>query len=295
LIITSSEFAVFYTQVERAFQLGFTGLYHDEAGNTASSYTYHLWDGVTAILDSTTKMIRATPGSIALLRLKEKLRILDTVVVKHKGVLLMNGQPVTRTFREAAVRAGPAVMAEVEAEQENFMLKTHLYSPLGLTREGGPSYNFDLDVRYNRTCEACLNTTTATNDHCMQRSIADHLDYGVLPFIIGRVFANQSAEPITQRLFPIEIERIGRGFVQGAGKLVTKRSGWWAVGAEAVEVSIYELGALVSRTPRRSAPNRTVQIDLAEGEVAIVEDVVEPSPVPFTFLVQLLYTIYYIL
>ena len=34
------------------------------------------------------------------------------------GVLLMNGQPATRTFREAALRAGPGrVMAEVEAEQ----------------------------------------------------------------------------------------------------------------------------------------------------------------------------------
>eukprot|EP01052_Picozoa_sp_SAG31_P024838 SAG31_NODE_2140_length_6350_cov_2.239962_1_plen_612_part_00 len=259
--------------------MGFTGLYHDEAGNTASSYTYHQWDGVTALLDTSTKIIRATPGSIALLRLKEKLQILDTVVHKHDGVLLMNGHPVTRTFREAAIRAGPAVMAEVEAEQENFMLQTHLYSPLALTREGGPSYSFDLDFRYNRTCEACFNTTTATTDHCMQRSIADHLDYGVLPFIIGRVFANQSSEPITRRLFPIEIERIGQGFIQGVGKLVTKRSGSWKVGTDNVELSVYELGSLISRTAQRAAPNRTVRLSLAHGQVAIVEDAVKPVPV----------------
>ena len=265
--------------IEKAFELGFGGLYHDEAGNTASSYTYHLWDNVSALLDPTTKMITATPGSIALLRLKEKLQILDTVVYRHGGVLLMNGHPITRTFRETAIRAGPAVMAEVEAEQENFMLKTHLYSPLGLTREGGASYNFDLDIQYNHTCEACLNETTATTDHCMERSIIDHLDSGVLPFIIGRVFANQSSEPITQRLFPIEIERIGRGFVQGVGKLVTKKSGSWPVGTESVELSIYHLGSLVSRKLQNSAPNRTLQLSLSDGEVAIVEDVVTSVPV----------------
>lgn len=52
---------------------------------------------------------------------------------------------------------------------------------------------------------------------------------GVLPCFIGRVFVNGSAEPITHRMFPIEIEAIGAGFVRGVGKLITKRSGEWAV------------------------------------------------------------------
>ena len=55
--------------IELSFSLGFTGLYHDEAGGTSTSYTYHLWDNVTAILDPTTKKIVATPGAIPLLRL----------------------------------------------------------------------------------------------------------------------------------------------------------------------------------------------------------------------------------
>eukprot|EP01046_Picozoa_sp_COSAG06_P045432 COSAG06_NODE_6280_length_3001_cov_2.106134_4_plen_70_part_00 len=46
----------------------------------------------------------ATPGSIALLRLKSKLQILETVL-RHGGVLQMNGPPITRTFRE--VRKAP--------------------------------------------------------------------------------------------------------------------------------------------------------------------------------------------
>ena len=52
---------------------------------------------------------------------------------------------------------------------------------------------------------------------------------GVLPCFIGRVFVNGSAEPILHRMFPIEIEAIGAGFVRGVGKLITKRSGEWAV------------------------------------------------------------------
>eukprot|EP01048_Picozoa_sp_COSAG05_P000129 COSAG05_NODE_3_length_51333_cov_129.132080_29_plen_129_part_00 len=75
--------------VERAFTLGFTGLYHDDAGVTASAYSFHMWDGATAILDPTTKVIRSTPGSLPLIRLASKLQILETVLA-HDGVMLMN-------------------------------------------------------------------------------------------------------------------------------------------------------------------------------------------------------------
>ena len=258
--------------IELAFSMGYTGIYHDEAGVTSSAYTYHLWDNHTALLSTTTGAIQATPGSIALLRLKQKLQILEAVV-KHAGVLLMNGVPITRTFREAALRAGAGrVMAETEDEQENMMLHTHLFTPVGLTREAGPGYSTDLDFRYNRTCKACLTTASATDDHCMERSVVDKLDYGCLPFLIGRMFHNGTAEPITQRMFPIEIERIGAGFVQGAGKLVTKVSGLWDVGSSQVEVSIYRWGSLLSRHVQPATPGRKVQLILGDGEVAIVED-----------------------
>ena len=51
------------------------------------------------------------------------------VVLDHDGVLLMNGPPVTRTFREAALQAGPGrVMAEVEvAVGETVILLHPLY------------------------------------------------------------------------------------------------------------------------------------------------------------------------
>ena len=152
------------------------------------------------------------------------------------------------------------------------MAQTHLFTPLGLTKEGGPTFSFDLDFRYNQTNKACLSTKTETVDHCMQRSIRDHLDYGTLPFLIGQLFVNGSTEPITHRLFPIEIERIGAGFVQGVGKLITKRSGSWAVGSTSVELSTYRWGSLVSRQAKVAAPGRKVQLTLGDGEVAIVED-----------------------
>ena len=65
------------------------GLYHDDASVTASAYSFHLWDGATAILEPTTKAIRSTPGSLPLNRLTSKLQILDTVLA-HDGVMLMN-------------------------------------------------------------------------------------------------------------------------------------------------------------------------------------------------------------
>jgi hypothetical protein len=79
-------------------ELGFSGLYHDEAGVTSSAYSTHMWDGVTVFLDPITKHVVGTPGSVGLLRLRSKLQLLE-VVLKHQGVLQMNGPPITRTFR----------------------------------------------------------------------------------------------------------------------------------------------------------------------------------------------------
>ena len=90
---------------------------HDDASVTASAYSFFIWDNHTAILDPHSKAVLSTPASLPLSRLTSKLQILEKVL-SHDGVLLMNGPPVTRTFREAALRAGPSVMAEVEAEQE---------------------------------------------------------------------------------------------------------------------------------------------------------------------------------
>ena len=100
----------------------------------------------------------------------------------------------------------------------------------------------------------------------------DHLDYGTLPFLIGQLFVNGLSEPVTQRLFPIEIERIGARFVRGVGKLITERLGSWAVGSAHVELSTYRWGSLVSREIKAAAAGRKVQLTLGDGEVAIVED-----------------------
>lgn len=66
---------------------------------------------------------------------------------------------------EAALRAGPSVVAEVEDEQENFVLATHLFTPLALTREGGPSYSFDIDFR----CES-MTVCACPSDHHRRES-----------------------------------------------------------------------------------------------------------------------------
>ena len=128
--------------IDTTFKLGMTGVYHDEAAVTATAYTYSVWDGHTAILDPLNKSVVATPGSIPLLRRYHKVKLMERVVYQHHGVLLMNGPPVTRTFREAALRAPPGtVISFVEGEQVNFMLWTHLYTAIGDTREAGRNYS----------------------------------------------------------------------------------------------------------------------------------------------------------
>ena len=115
--------------IERAFTLGFTGIFHDEASTSASAYTSNRWDGYSVFLDVTTKAVTAKLGSVPLIRLPHKVKILDAIV-KHNGTLLLNGAPVTRTFREAAMRAGNRVVAEVEAEQETFAYQVCKTAPV---------------------------------------------------------------------------------------------------------------------------------------------------------------------
>ena len=75
-------------------------------------------------------------------------------------------------------------------------------------------------------------------------------------------------------MFPIEVQSIGKGWVQGLGKLITKKSGTWVVpsAAKEIEVSLYVWGVLVSRSRAAHSPGGSVWLALGEGEVAIVED-----------------------
>jgi hypothetical protein len=90
------------------------------------------------------------------------------------------------------------------------------------------------------------------------------------------MFVNGSAEPITERMFPIEIEHIGKGWVRGVGKLVTKVGGRWAVpAAPQVEVSIYRWAVLLGRSRAHAAGGSVWLPELGEGEVAIVESLID--------------------
>jgi hypothetical protein len=291
--------------IERAFTLGFSGIFHDEASSSASSYTSSRWDGFSVLLDADTKAVTTKLGSVPLIRLQHKVRMLEAIR-KHNGVLLLNGAPVTRTFREAAMRAGRGrVLAEVEAEQESFAFQTHLFTPVSmrlsecaahatsvcirallliivgafcfsqmmLNRLPGPSYATDLDVRYNATCTACA-APASEGAHCFERSISDHLQNGVLTFVYSTMWKNGSAETINHRLFPFDVAKIGAGVVSGPRKLVTKNSGTHILpvtnSSEELEVSVYHFGTLVRRV-RPSDGSDKVRLALVSDEIAIVE------------------------
>lgn len=159
------------------------------------------------------------------------------------------------------------------------MLFTHLFTPLALTRSAGLGYSTDLDARLSGTCAACTNSSTYHVQHCLGRSIHDHLDYGVLPFVMSLMFQIGTAEPMTQRLFPIEIVSIGQGFIASATKLVTKRSGVYTApslgmdGQQVLEISRYVWAALSSRKRVAARSDGTVHLELAEDEAVIVEAV----------------------
>ena len=61
------------------------------------------------------------------------------------------------------------------------MIWLHLHTPIGLLRYGG-SHN-DVNPKYNSTCSDDRIGPERNMSACVGRNIADHLDYGVAPYL----------------------------------------------------------------------------------------------------------------
>ena len=90
-----------------SFEMGATGIFHDEFPHSAFSYTYlHRapWDNRSVFLDKDTQAVDAVVSSLVLLTNDNEIK-LAKYVAQRGGIMVNNGAPMTRSwYQMAAVR-----------------------------------------------------------------------------------------------------------------------------------------------------------------------------------------------
>lgn len=135
---------------------------------------------------------------------------------------------------------------------------THFFTPWMLNREQAQSR--DEDPKYNYT----VGDNPGLN-------VLAHLDYGALSNLCSRLMKNGSTDTVYQRLTPITPVEVGRGYVLGIRKLVTKVNSsvcFSCDGKEALQAWVYDSEGQLSATQKSRG---TLELKLPDQHVAIVE------------------------
>ena len=216
---------------ELAFELGADGIFHDEFPLSAYAYTYLVgdmrWDGRSVFLDPSTLAVRDVVSSLVLLTQELELRLLATVR-RHRGVMVMNGAPQTRSWVRAVLEQGAGAQDAPINENENSVAwrahHSQLYTPMMLNRYGGNL--FDEDPKYNHTMccgDSRMQRRWFMTEPCL--SVSEHLDFGTLSMGYNGLWKNGSAPNVYAQMVPTTAVEIGEGFVIGVERTITKNSG----------------------------------------------------------------------
>ncbi len=229
------------------------GVYWDEL--EYSAYAYHFgepWDGCSADIDARTMKIRRLKSSVTLLSQPWRLGLIREI--QARGPLIANGQPHTRTM------ARLKFPRFVETGSISNCARAQLHSPIAL------------------------------GDHLTERSQEDAyrnmvaaLDYGCVSHWYSDMQVIPTHETITRFMYPITPVELHEGYIIGAERILTNRSGCFGWGDDSEhEVHVFddagrEVPGFRAPTVRRDGVTYT-EIRLAEGySAAIVKKPGNPS------------------
>lgn len=223
-------------------KIGADGIYWDEVEMISPKRTYDTWDGHSAELDDE-RRIKRLFGDPQILSMQAKAEIVEYIEGKG-GLLIGNSCPISETM------TGLRFPRFVETAAEWYPARTHLFTPIAL------------------------------GDHLTVRTFEDLLADIRLKLMWGSLYYYYSrpAQPhatITQRMFPFTPVELHRGWLLGEERIVTAVPGTFTFGDEE-PVTVYRYGAdgaLMERggEERVEAGRRLVRLDLAEGEMAVIE------------------------
>ncbi|MBD3293545.1 MAG: hypothetical protein GF393_11520 [Armatimonadia bacterium] len=223
-------------------EIGADGIYWDEVEMISPKRSYDRWDGYSAELDDEHRIARKF-GDPHLLSLDAKVALVEHIRSKG-GTLIGNSCPRTRTMQDMHF---PRF---VETAREWYPARAHLYSPISL------------------------------GDHKTVSDFDTLLDDIRLKLMWGTVYYYYSrpAHPyptITRHMFPFTPVELHRGWVLGEERLLTAVPGTFSLGDDdPVTVCWYDAdGALADHVgeERVEGGKRLVRLDLAEGEMAVIE------------------------
>jgi hypothetical protein len=272
--------------VEKAFDMGFNGIYHDDFMLNDAGYTFdpaywgdpfepfNNWDGVSVVVEPRTLEAVRGAQSLVLLTQQHELAMLRRTR-QRGGTMLYNGAPITRTWVDAVASGDAMYFAETgEQCRARFM---HLSTPIALTRDS--SQTSDLDPKYQETCHNTKDVAA-----CLSANIIANLDYGVLSFLYDGLFKEGSGPNLLEHMFPIDVLHIEPHTVWGVDRIVTSSSGVYGFaqidnrgyalptldGDSGMTVYTYRSGAL-RNTTKVAAGGDGAGITLQEGtDVAVI-------------------------
>ena len=225
-----------------ADKIGADGIYWDEVEMMSAWQTFDTWDGHSAMLDDQHRILRKFADA-HLISLQAKVEL--TEYIRSKGGSLI-GNSCART--ETMMKLG--FPRFVETAGEWYPARSHLYTPISLG-----------DHLTVKTFEDLL------------ADIRRKLMWGTVYYYYAR--PAQPYPTITQHMFPFTPVELHRGWLVGQERIITCVPGTFSFGDED-PVKVYRYGAdgaLTENTgeERVEGNRRLVRLDLAEGEMAVVE------------------------
>ena len=244
--------------------------YHDEFLGDGDDYTFSTWDRFSGSIHPTSKNVESVFGSIVLLTQQHEIKLIN-MLRNSQHSMVANGQPSTRTLREAlrvgpggsSVAGGPggATLHFREDSPQAGAMHTHLFTPMTLNRYAGQ--RLDLDPKYNATCAG---TDGGAREYmsalCVGRNIGDSLDFGVTTFLYDGLFRNDGNTNILHDMFPLTARRLGEGLIVGRERVITKKNGTatWKSAVAEWDFTVSD-SAYANRNPLRPPVTRNPSAD----------------------------------
>ena len=220
---------------QKVLDLDFDGVYHDESLSAGDSYTFSAWDRFSGTIYPASKNVMRAMGSIVLMTQEHEINLINMLRDQNRS-LIANGQPATRTLREAlrvgatgSMAGGPggaSLHFREDSPPQAGATHTHLFTPMTLNRYGGQ--RMDLDPECNAFCDGTDGGSRGfMNSVCVGRNIGDSLDFGTTTFLYDGMFHNDASAKtsILHALFPLTARRLDEGLIVGRERVVTKKNG----------------------------------------------------------------------
>lgn len=182
---------------ERFDELSPDGIYWDEYNYSQAKYQFspNVWDGVSGDIDPRTHRLRRKISNVALLT--QPWREKAAKEIMKRGILIGNGQPITRTFTQLKF---PRF---IETGSLSNLVKGQLGDPIALGDH-----------------------LTEKNERDCYRDMVKGLDYGtVYSWYSPNIVATHPT--LTHYMFPVTPLALGEGYLIAEERILTNRSGFF--------------------------------------------------------------------